>query len=71
MKKFISSILVAVGLIVFIAPVTPASAQVPYCGGCCDRDPWGNARVRCVLVAPAPCGNACACVGIAGYGFCC
>ena len=71
MKKLISVILVAIGLAVIIAPTQPASAQVPYCGSCCDRDPWGNARIRCALVSPWPCGGTCQCAGIAGYGFAC
>ena len=70
MKKLIS-ILFAFALgIAVIAPTVPAQAQ-QYCGACCDRDPYGNARVRCVLSSPGLCGYACYCNGIPGTGFAC
>jgi hypothetical protein len=71
MKKFVSAILIAIGLVVLVAPTKPADAQVQYCGSCCDRDYYGNARIRCTLVSAFPCGGTCACAGIAGYGFAC
>ena len=71
MKKLISIILVAVGLIAIVAPTKPAEAQVAWCGLCCDRDAYGNARPRCVLVNPWPCGGGCVCAGVYGAGFAC
>lgn len=72
MKKIITAIVVSLGLAIVVAASTPAQAQyVQYCNSCCDRDYYGYPRVRCGLVAPWPCGSACACAGIAGSGFTC
>jgi hypothetical protein len=73
MKKHIITLLFAIGLgIAVLAPTEkPAQAQVVYCGHCCDRDVYGDARIRCTLVNAWPCGGTCECAGIAGYGFAC
>lgn len=71
MKKLITAIMFAIGIAIIAAPSTPARAQVLYCGHCCDTDVYGNARIRCTLVTAGPCGGACECNGVPGYGFCC
>ena len=73
MKRFLSVLLVALGLTVIGATSAPqqAEAQVVYCGHCCDTDPYGNARIRCTLNSPGACGYACYCNGIPGSGFAC
>ncbi len=72
MKKFLAFV-ASLAVIVSVAGVSekPAAAQVLYCNACCDLDPWGNARIRCALVSPFPCGGTCICEGIPGYGFSC
>jgi hypothetical protein len=66
MKKLMTVALVVLAGVVFFAPIRPVEAQVPMCGACCDS--FGNVRCTGFVM---PCGGACTCAGIPGYGYAC
>lgn len=71
MKKLIAATLTFATIIVLAAADAPTAGADGSCGSCCDLDPHGEAQVRCALTRLVPCGDRCACPGIAGHGFGC
>ncbi len=65
MKKTLGIVLALLIAVVVIAPKT-ADAQVILCAYCCDAT--GTPRCSGYQM---PCGNACVCLGISGYGYAC
>lgn len=67
MKRLLSVLLVAVGLIAVVAPIErQAEAQVYPATFCCDQY-----DVKRCIIPPGPTGYACYCNGVPGAGLSC
>lgn len=67
MKKLITSVLVALSLVIVGASTAPNASAQAYCGRCCAQ----NGVPVCYLNAAGLCGGACYCNGVPGTGFAC